>query len=380
MKPTLVLYLGAIGGTPVEALVGRAQQALALDNAELGARTGLFREVVLVTDADLEFPVPDGVAVERQGGSEFHFGQSLADLVARRRPEAVVYLGGGFGPLLDDGLLREVAGRLVEREAVVVANNIFSADLVAFRPAEALLRVSPPVRDNPLAQILHRQAGLPIAELPRSARTQFDLDTPTDLAVLKYHGVDRPRLRRVLAEAPVDISRLTAAAGWLVEPYAEVIIAGRVGSYVLGHLERETACRTRVFSEERGMQADGREERGQVRSVLGFLLEAVGVDGFFERMARLGQAMFLDSRVLFAHLGLRLSRSDRFYSDLGDFESVRDPLARRITAAAVRAPIPVVMGAHSLVSGGLYAIIDAAWQTHDQALVAKSIGKGGRPC
>lgn len=376
MKPTLVLYLGSVRGTPVEDLVGRAQQALALDNAELAARTGLFREVVLVTDANLEFPIPDGVVVERQGGPNFHFGQSLADLVARRRPEAVVYLGGGFGPFIDVELLGDLVGRLAGAEAAVIANNIFSADLVAFRPAEALLRVSLPARDNPLAQVLYRQAGLPISELPRSARTQFDLDTPTDLAVLKYHGVDRPRLGQVLAGTQIDISRLEAAAGWLVEPYAEVIVAGRVGSYVLAHLERETACRTRVFSEERGMQADGREERGQVRSVLGFLLEAVGVEAFFERMARLGQAMFLDSRVLFAHLGLRLSRADRFYSDLGDFEAVLDPLARRVTAAAAQAPIPVVMGAHSLVSGGLYAVIDAAWRIHDQALLGETYRQG----
>ncbi len=376
MKPTLVLYLGWIGGTPVENLVGRAQQALALDNAELAVRTGLFREVVLVTDADPEFGLPDGVVLERQGGPGFHFGQSLADLVARRRPEAVVYLGGGFGPFIDGGLLAEVVGRLAGSDALVLANNIFSADLVAFRPPEALLRVSLPARDNPLAQVLHRQAGLPLAELPRSARTQFDLDTPTDLAVLKYHGVDRPRLGQVLAEARLDTGRLEAAAAWLVEPYAEVIVAGRVGSYVLAHLERETACRTRVFSEERGMQADGREERGEVRSVLGFLLEAVGVEAFFGLMGWLGQAMFLDSRVLFAHLGLRLSRPDRFYSDLGDYESVADPVARRITAAAVAAPIPVVLGAHSLVSGGLYAIIDAAWRIHDQALLGETYRQG----
>ncbi len=376
MKPTLVIYLGSVGGTPVEELVGRAQQALALDNAELAARTGLFREVLLVTEAELKLPAADGVVVERQGGPAFHFGQSLADLISRRRPDAVVYLGAGFGPFIDQELLDEIVGRLGRSDALVLANNIFSADLVAFRPPEALFKVSLPARDNPLAQVLHRQAGLPIAELPRSAKTQFDLDTPTDLAVLKYHGVDRPRLGRLVADAPIDTDRLEAAAAYLVEPYAEIVVAGRVGSYVLAYLERETACRTRVFSEERGMQADGREERGQVRSVLGFLLEAVGVEGFFGRMAQLGQALFLDSRVLFAHLGLRLSRADRFYSDSGDPTAIEDPLARRITAAALDAPIPVVMGAHSLVSGGLYAIIDAAWRSHDQALLGETYRQG----
>jgi hypothetical protein len=34
------------------------------------------------------------------------------------------------------------------------------------------------------------------------------------------------------------------------------------------------------------------------------------------------------------------------------------------------------MGAHSLVSGGLYAIIDAAWRIHDQALLGETYRQG----
>jgi hypothetical protein len=34
---------------------------------------------------------------------------------------------------------------------------------------------------------------------------------------------------------------------------------------------------------------------------------------------------------------------------------------RRFTEAALACPIPLVLGGHTLVSGGLYVLIEAAW-------------------
>ena len=42
-------------------------------------------------------------------------------------------------------------------------------------------------------------------------------------------------------------------------------------------------------------------------------------------------------------------------------EKIADPFVRHFTEAAMQAPIPIVLGGHSLVAGGLYALIEAAW-------------------
>ena len=109
------------------------------------------------------------------------------------------------------------------------------------------------------------------------------------------------------------------------------------------------------------MRASGRQARGEARTVLGYLLDAVGLAGLFAALARLGQAVFLDSRVLFAHRGRWPSASDRFNSDLYRLDDIRDPWVREFTAAAQRAPVPVLLGGHSLVAGGFYALVEAAW-------------------
>jgi hypothetical protein len=110
------------------------------------------------------------------------------------------------------------------------------------------------------------------------------------------------------------------------------------------------------------MRADGRLARGEVRSLLGMHVQSVGVERFFrEVIPQLGQAVFLDDRVLWAHYQTWPVASDRFNSDLFRPRAISDPFVRRFTEAAISCPVPVVLGGHSLVSGGLRVLVEAAW-------------------
>ena len=114
------------------------------------------------------------------------------------------------------------------------------------------------------------------------------------------------------------------------------------------------------------MAAAGRGH--QARSLLGFLLDELGPERFFERLAELGDAVVLDTRVLEAHAGVSPSREDRFQSDLAAPAAIREPFLRSLTEAAIRAPVPVLLGGHSLVSGGLMLLNDIAWAENDARL------------
>jgi hypothetical protein len=41
-------------------------------------------------------------------------------------------------------------------------------------------------------------------------------------------------------------------------------------------------------------------------------------------------------------------------------DQVQDPTLRALTAAACRAPIPIVLGGHGVVAGDLYALVEVA--------------------
>jgi hypothetical protein len=364
-RPVLVVFCGGVGGSEVEELVAAARAAAGLDSIERALATEAFAGAVLVADRPERLAdVPPGVEV-LPAPRPFHFGEALAELVARRGLARVLYCGAGAAPLITGEEFARIADRLAG-DPVVVANNYYSADLVAFTPGEALARVPLPATDNPLARLLHEHAGLPSEPLPRTIATQLDIDTPTSLTVLALHGGTGPRLARLLATADLPLAWFRRAARVFVDRERTALIAGRVGSHVWQHLERETACHVRLFAEERGMQADGREERGLARSLLGMYLAEVGMARFFAALAELADAAFLDTRVLTAHFRRFPSRRDRFLSDLGRPAAIADPFLRELTAGALDAPIPVLLGGHALVSGGLMALVQAAWDEHDR--------------
>ena len=104
------------------------------------------------------------------------------------------------------------------------------------------------------------------------------------------------------------------------------------------------------------------------RSLVGRLIEELGVEGFADELASLADGVVLDTRVLLAHAGSRASREDRFQGDLLAPENVSDPWLRDLTAALAAAEVPVLAGGHSLLSGGLMALGDQAWLENDRRL------------
>ncbi|MFN8557944.1 MAG: hypothetical protein U0531_11590 [Dehalococcoidia bacterium] len=361
----MVVFCGGVGGSDIEEMVARARTSAGLDSLERALSTGGYARALFITDRpELVRDAPDGVEV-RPSPAPFHFGRDLAALVSAEGIDRLLYFGGGAVPLLPAADFAAIAARLAG-DPVIITNNYFSADLVAVAPATVMVGASLPATDNPLPRLLHERTGLPVESLARGIATQLDIDTPTTPAIIALHGGAGPRLGRLLCEADLPLEMFRRAARVFVDRERTALIAGRAGSHVWQFIERQTACRVRMYAEERGMQADGRESAGLVRSLPGMLLDALGFEAFFGRLAELCDAAFLDSRVLTAHARRLPGRRDRFLSDLGRWQDIADPYLRDLTAAAARAPIPILLGGHALVSGGLMALVQAAWDEHDR--------------
>lgn len=359
MLPTPILFVGGLGNSPVEQLVAGAHRAIAFDTLDRIAAGGVFARPVVVTDQPGLARSWGGDALEEPAGRPFHFGRQLQNVIHRHGVAFPFYIGGGAAPLLQAPFLAQLARELAVSANLAVTNNYFSSDMVAFTPGAAIDTVPLPPTDNPLARLLV-EAGLQKRVLPREAATQFDVDTPTDLAILQLHPAIGPRTRAYLDSINLDSSRLRKALAVFNNRDGQIIVAGRAGSHLWAQLEQKTACRVRFLSEERGLRGDGREEVGNGGSILGFYLQEVGPRRFFNDLARLGDAAFIDSRVIFHHLHLHPSAKDRFLSDLGEDGEIEEPFVREFTREAVQAPIPVVLGGQSVVSGGLLALLEVA--------------------
>jgi hypothetical protein len=372
----VVVFAGPGGHSGPEQMMVGGLLALGIDLVEMALRCPLVGRVVVATGSAAMAEAMAGrerVIVERDPpGKPFHFGRRLLETVERHDIRRPLYFGAGSAPMLAPESLEEICGRLLAVERTVIANNLLSADFFGFTPAEALRRVELPWgEDNNLPYLLSRQGGLQGEPLDLAIETMFDVDTPTDLAVLKLQGIVKPHARRFLDQTAIDTSRLEAAMPVLVRRRSEVTMIGRVATNIWGKVPSDLMPgQKRLFVEERGMKASGREARGEVRSLLGHLLEAVGPERLFEYLAASAHAVFFDTRVIFHHLHLDLSPADRFASDLGAVEDISDPVARAFTAAALAAPVPVIMGGRNVVAGGLWALTQEAWNRADAGLIS----------
>lgn len=363
--PVLIIFEGGPAGSDPERMLQDVRSAIVLEHIEKAHESGAFGAVILCTDRPelAAAAAAQGAVVELDPPApSFHFGRRLQAVVRRRRPAAVCCMGGAAGALITAEELAEIGRLLAGGTPLVAANNVHSADIIAFAPAEAVLHVEPPPIDNPLALALHYGAGLPLVPLPRSLGLHFDVDTPSDALVLAVHPRTGPRVRECLAAWSLDTARIRRAKAALVNPQVDVFVYGRINAALFTYLDQHSRCRIRLLSEERGMKALGRDVRGEVRAILGYALEAMGMQGFFRCLEAVCSAAFLDTRVLLAHAGREVSAADRFYSDLGMPANIDDPWLRELTAEAAEARVPVVLGGHGLVTGGVWALLDAALQ------------------
>ncbi len=362
-KLGLVLMVGSAPTPgPAVRLVDNARKAAALDTLEAAAALDQFDSIVVVTnDAPWVqgLPVPCHVDLDAVG-HPFHFGRRLAGVIERHGLTHVLYMGAGAAPLLSSAELGQAVERILAADEGVVTNNLHSSDWVAFTPGAILKKHTDRVeRDNALAWVLYREAHLPAEGLPPSASSRLDIDTPAELMVLAHHPRCKQHLRAQLEADELDAKRLERATATMATEGTHLLVTGRVASSSWAALERNTLCWVRLIAEERGMVASGRQAGGQVHSILGAYLEKVGVDGLVAMMEAWADAVFWDNRVLLAHFGLWPSAEDRYASDLGWADRVTEPLLRELTERTAAASVPIIMGGHTLVSGGLLALLDA---------------------
>lgn len=101
--------------------------------------------------------------------------------------------------------------------------------------------------------------------------------------------------------------------------------------------------------------------------VLHQMLAQDGVEAFFSRLSKACDGALIDTRPILSG-GEELPAADvRFESDLLRPARVADPLWRAFTEGALNAGIPIVLGGHNLLSGGLYVLAEACWKGQDLA-------------
>ena len=312
-------------------------------------------------------------------------GAEMRERAKGRDAGGVVVLGSGSIPLARAADLRRFVEVAAGPGGHALANNRYSADVVAVSRGADLAELPPLPADNALPRWLEERAGVAVADLRSRWRLGVDVDTPLDLLILGT-GRSGPGAGAFHGTAPLVGERLAALSEVLTNRRAELLVAGRVSATTLRWLESGVACRVRALVEERGLRAATQLSQSGAttgsrppRSVLGELLDRDGPESLARTVATLADAAVIDTRVLLAHRhGAGESAwpqaEDRFASDLLLPTAIADPWLRALTAAAAgpssaAAPAdatpalfdhPILLGGHTLVNGGLRLLAQRA--------------------
>jgi hypothetical protein len=360
--------------TPPEGAPFGSHSAIAADGQRLLA-TDMSRRLGRLGAAVA--PLPAEAAEGFHWGRWFTTAARSAVDAAPGPVDAIGYAGGSSMSLMSDDaldtLLSPIAGE-------VVANNRFSADafVVAGDIGLALRALETCDTDNAAPRRLN-EAGFAWRDLGTTPWARFDVDTTLDLAILRL-ATRLPGTRRVdesvsgyleMARLPgggaLEVPHLERIGEVIRDRSSELVVAGRLPGSTLAELETETACRVRSFVEERGMRS-ARGSGGAPRSLLAGYLERTSPGELIAELARLGDAVVLDTRVLMASIAGSADAAEwppeeeRFASDFGDAGRIGTPWLRGLTEAAVGAGVPFLFGGHALVSDGLRMLVAAAWQ------------------
>jgi len=298
---------------------------------------------------------------ETRAATPFHFGATLQHIIQAHGLSGALYFGSGSGSLIESRHAQAYAEFARREYPAALFNNFYSCDYGVFSQAHTLCSCQLPEVDNGLGFSL-ADSGIDCYQLPRTAATQFDIDTPTDLLLAKNAGRGGPRLAAALQEMELEHASLERILALLTDRSQMLYLVGRVNPGTWRHFEREVACQTSGMIEGRGMKATAsRRER-----VLARLVREMGIETFFSALEACADGALIDTRPLLAGPKGVLPPPDvRFNSDLMRLEEIHDPIWRALTERAADSYIPILLGGHSLISGGLFLLAEVCWKGRD---------------
>ena len=232
--------------------------------------------------------------------------------------------------------------------------------------------------DNALPRWLAEVAGYDVDDLRRRWRLAIDIDGPLELALLGLRAAPGAIEASGGADLRVVMDRFAAIRRVAADRRAELVVAGRTSVETLAWLGRHVPARIRAIVEERGLRASSRVAMARMTPRC-----RRGARPPARPTARLGSWAWSSTatgrrpRDLLAGSARRRSSTraccsptgsgpderawpgaeDRFASDLLLPDRVRDPWLRALTASAVDARIPILLGGHSLVGPGVRLLL-----------------------
>jgi len=337
-------------------IVNRAKEANLRDLLIRTRNTKLFDRLILQTNNPKAFTTYEWLEVQDTTGIP-NFGERLNRILKEEPNSRIFYSGSGSSVFLTPIQIRRYLNGLTENS--IIANNLYSADYFFINSKFKKLDIEDIRTDNSLPKRVVEDYGFYGIEIKRDEFSLFDIDGPLDLIALKKADRGGKNLKGFLSSLKLDNKVLSKAIENFTDRSKEVLFWGRVSEFLIQFLRYRTACRTKFLVEGRGMVSQG--SKG-FYSIFFDAIMRQDLRFLFTNLRKYCDALFLDSRILFAHLGLDIDREERFSLDMQDISSMKNRELRRLLLSARESDIPIIFCNHSFLNSGIPLLIDWLWR------------------
>ena len=300
---------------------------------------------------------------------------SVLDLLPQGQAgDPVLVLQGGMLPLLCSEDWDLLDSLLRSNPNAAYTNSFENPTMVGWSPACSLAGNVSPTGDGVFSTHFLNNFPLPVHALPYTPGYQFTLEAMPDALLLQsvLHASDP--LLRVVNEVPYRSTNIDIVRDMLTVKGIKLWISGRIHGSTVEYMNTKLNIRIRAIIDQHS--AMNNPSLGYMRSFAGQYIEKSGLSQFIRVVEESADCAVLDIEPLCAHFRVAPSAHDLFMSSVGEGESIENSWLQEFTHAIVEARIPIILGGHNLVQGGLLALVDASRYRRR----AMSISKEGVEC
>jgi|GEM_PF-2143311 len=284
------------------------------------------------------------------------FGIRISSVLNKFKGSKLFYTGSGSSTFLSPQEINNGLKHLKPNN--VIANNLYSSDYFFIYSRKDILaeRIE---SDNAYSRYLIDRYGFKGIEIKRDEFTLFDIDGPLDLLALKITEKGGPNLRKYIKNIRLRHKNIKNMLLYFTQRDVEIFFWGRISEFLIQFLRYRTACKTKFIIEGRGLFSQSNRE---LYSIFYDALFRAGDQFLLNNLHKYCNAVILDSRILFAHQNLKISKEDRFALDMLDIDRIKNPHIKRLCKMALKINIPILFCNHSFLNSGIPLLVDYTWR------------------
>lgn len=349
--------------------IKKAREELVFDTCQKIFESGYFNFPIIVGDENLQQKAEKlNCIIFEKIDQKIDIGQYLLKIINRHSLDKIFYLGAGSCYFLTTDELKFISENTINGQ--FISNNPISSDFISFSSSDLTNEIilNFPNIDNYFSSYLMSKTSLKYLKMPVSLGSIFDIDTPNDFAILSKITNNSGRIGNYISQSIFKNIDLDKFIKILSSKSSEIFIYGRINPLNLYMAEKNIPCKIRFLSEERGLKIRGKASA----SLLEYIFKQENFDNFFKLFENICNGGIFDTRAIFSLFAGEYAQEDVYLSDMKIWQKIKNPFIKSFTKRVSESQVPVILGGHSIVNGGLMALSNLVrGKKHDSSYMSQ---------